>query len=86
MDSAGWPKEYESSLGVPKCELFETPNAGPLGYPSMEESETLTSLEHTRGSLDTLLKSYFFPNVGKVDEPIDMFCLTRCSIRCCSKV
>uniref|UniRef100_A0A0V0HYN6 Putative ovule protein n=1 Tax=Solanum chacoense TaxID=4108 RepID=A0A0V0HYN6_SOLCH len=61
MDSSGWPKEYESSLGVPKCELLETTNAGALGYPSIEESETLTSMDHTRRSLATLIKSYFFP-------------------------
>ena len=75
IDTSGCPKEYESSLGVPKCELLETPNAGPLGYPIMEESETLTSLDPTKGSLATLLKSYFFPNVGEVDEFVDEFCV-----------
>lgn len=31
MDTAGWPKEWESNLWLPKFELLETRNEGALG-------------------------------------------------------
>ena len=74
MDIAGWPKEQELKLGVPKCELLETPNEGAFRGPNAQKSVTLESPGHNRGSLATLLMSYFFPNVCEVDEPRYMFC------------
>ncbi|PHT81403.1 hypothetical protein T459_14418 [Capsicum annuum] len=47
-ETAGWPNEQESDLGVPKCELLETPNIGAFRPPNTEESETSASLDQSR--------------------------------------
>ena len=75
MDIAGWPKEQELKLGVPKCELLETPNEVACKDPNLEKPEALASLDQNRGSLVILLASYFFPNVCETDEPGNISCV-----------